>query len=321
MKNETVPESALHLSIGEFVLGDNGDEAKSSPFRMVARSGQPVSHPYWGTIAHDLDGMRLHKTRVAIDYAHDDKEVIGYANKFETASGDLEVSGALVPFKESDRATEVIHKLKAGVPYEASINFGGEGIVLERVADKATAQVNGYEFQGPGVIVRQWPLRGIAVCPYGADMHTSTTFSQDRTVTVQVNEEQEMSAEEVKPQADEGNPVDSATTDTHTAEAATTEVAAVEAEPVQLTDRASEGKKFLDAFGPQGGVWFAEGKSFEDATQLQIKLQADEIAELKTKLSASQMGEDKPVAFSSSSPKDKKQTKRIIRIAGKHYDD
>jgi len=31
---------------------------------------------------------------------------------------------------------------------------------------------------------------------------------------------------------------------------------------------AAEAKRFTDAFGPQGGVWLAEGKSFEEATRL-----------------------------------------------------
>jgi hypothetical protein len=31
---------------------------------------------------------------------------------------------------------------------------------------------------------------------------------------------------------------------------------------------AAEAKRFVDAFGPQGGVWLAEGKSFEEATRL-----------------------------------------------------
>ncbi len=75
-----------------------------------------------------MEGMTLHKDRLALDYVHDSKEVIGYLNHFDIASGDLVTSGALVPFKDTDRATEIMHKLSEGVPYEASINFGGDGI-------------------------------------------------------------------------------------------------------------------------------------------------------------------------------------------------
>ena len=118
-----IPANACIMTSGEFALGDNGENAKSAPLTMTARSGKPIEHWYWGRVVHDLSGMSLKKSRVPVDYVHDDKEVIGYLNKFDSSSGDLVVSGALVPFKDNDRATEIIHKQKAGVPYEASINF------------------------------------------------------------------------------------------------------------------------------------------------------------------------------------------------------
>lgn len=89
-----------------------------------------------------------------------------------------------MPYKESDRASEIIHKARAGVPYEASINFGGPGIKVEEVAEGRAAQVNGYQFDGPGIIVREWPLRGVAVCPYGADMNTRSELAQDQSIPV-----------------------------------------------------------------------------------------------------------------------------------------
>jgi hypothetical protein len=171
----SIPAAACTLIVGEFELGDNGEGAKTAPVRLVARSGKPIEHWFWGRIVHDLAGMRVHKPRLPIDYVHDSKEIVGYLNRFDTESGDLITSGALVPFKDSDRATEILHKFRAGVPYEASINFGGDGIKVEDVPEGYIAQVNGFAFEGPGVIVREWPLRGVAICPYGADMHTEST--------------------------------------------------------------------------------------------------------------------------------------------------
>lgn len=181
---DEIPAAACTLVVGHFELGDNGETSKTSPFKMVARSGQPIEHWFWGNVVHDLAGMHMHKSRIPIDYVHDAKEIIGYLNHFDADSGDLVASGALVPFKDSDRATEIIHKSKLGVPYEASINFGGDGIKVEDVPEGAVAQVNGYQFEGPGVIVREWPLRGVAVCPYGADMNTESAmaFSNNKQV-------------------------------------------------------------------------------------------------------------------------------------------
>ena len=170
-----IPSGACTLVVGEFQLGNNGEGAKSAPIKLVARSGKPIEHWYWGNVVHDLAGMHLHKSRLAIDYVHDDKEVIGYLNKFDIESGDLVTTGALVPFKDSDRATEILYKMSEGVPYEASINFGGDGIKVQELCDGETAEVNGRTFDGPGVIIRSWPLRGVAICPYGADANTESS--------------------------------------------------------------------------------------------------------------------------------------------------
>jgi len=172
-----IPAGACTLIVGEFELGDNGEGAKSAPVRLVARSGKAIEHWFWGNVVHDLAGMHLSKPRLPIDYVHDPKEVIGYLNRFDSKSGDLVTSGALVPFKENDRATEIMHKMAAGVPYEASINFGGDGIKIEEIAQGQSVMVNGAQFSGPGIIIREWPLRGVAICPYGADANTDASAS------------------------------------------------------------------------------------------------------------------------------------------------
>jgi hypothetical protein len=129
--------------------------------------------------------MHLHKSRLVIDYVHDDKEIIGYLNHFATDTGDLVASGALTPSKHMtpDRALEIMDKMDQGVPYEASINFGGDGIKVQEVMQDEVTEVNGFQFEGPGVIIREWPLRGVAICPYGADMNTeSKTLSHSKQV-------------------------------------------------------------------------------------------------------------------------------------------
>lgn len=178
--NKRVPTNALKCSsLVELELGDNGDNAKTAPVKMLARTSQPITHWYWGKLVHDMSGMKLVKDRIAIDYCHSSSEVLGYVNKHEVQDDGLHLSGAIIPFKEKDRASEVIHKAKLGVPYEASIDFNGEGIVVEEVPVGYSAEVNGYQFEGPGTIIREWPLRGVAICPRGVDMNTSTQFSEN----------------------------------------------------------------------------------------------------------------------------------------------
>jgi hypothetical protein len=338
-RNGSVPASALRMVVGAFELGDNGEGAKSAPIHMKARTAQPVQHWFWGRVVHDMAGMHLHKDRLPIDYVHNPAEVIGYLNHFRADADGLEVSGALVPYKESDRASEIIHKARAGVPYEASINFGGPGIKVEEVAEGQAAQVNGYQFDGPGIIVREWPLRGVAVCPYGADMNTRSELAQDPSIPVTftspgkeppMSEPKPAEAAPTAPAVDapktelaaeappESGPVlgkpgavDAAQTPPASAEASAGR-AAPPAEPgaVELSDARAECKRFLEAFGPKGGEWFAAGKTFAEAQDLHAADLRAENETLKARLAALERGEAKPVTFQAEKRDDARAKRR-----------
>ena len=324
MSNNTkrVPAAALHCVVGGFELGDNGEESKTAPFKMVARTGDAIDHWFWGQVVHDLDGMKLSGSKVAIDYVHDDNQIIGYANRFSAESGDLEVSGALTPYKEQDRASEIIHKSKMGVPYQASINFAGDGIKIEEFRQGEHVQVNGRRFSGPVTVIREWPLRGVAVCPYGADGNTLTEFSETNSKEVQImshESEKELTAavvadevEATETVADDAAAVDSET-DNDNAEDASEESQAVEtAEQVDATPAEAaalkSGQDYLERFGDQGGVWFAQGKTWDECLELNERALRDEVESLKSKLSTRQDGEDSPVEFSAS---DEEKPKRL----------
>lgn len=307
-----IPANAARLCVGTFEIGDNGENAKTAPLRMVARSGQPIEHWYWGRVVHDLSGMRLSKPRVVVDYCHDDEQIIGYLNRFSTESGDLEVSGALVPYDRSDdKATEIIFKSRAGIPYEASIDFRGP-LRIEELDAGVSAEVNGYTFEGPGTIIREWPLRAVAVCPHGADENTESVLSNGDKLTIHVSKRKATMSEEIRteeaPEAVET--VDTEVTPVETPPAAgdvvETEVDEVQAsEPAAAGDGnesvpAAPGRRFLDAFGDRGGVWFAEGRTFEEATQLHVAALQEEIRQLREQLAAggSERGGDGPLALS-----------------------
>jgi len=437
----SVPRSAMRVSVSELTFKDNGPAAKSAPVKFIARSGEPISHPWWiehfgGPVVHDFAGMMTAKKSIPIDYCHDDKEVMGFCNHFDASSGNLVASGAIVPFpKTNDRGTEVLFKAKEGVPYEASINFDGDGIEIEPVGDGESVQVNGKTFTGPGAVVRKWPLRGVAVCPYGADANTAAMFAaaEESNVTIirketyvshshsvnnstydtsaaveETTQAGTQSQAEACPkcgacpcscQADAANgggddtpalatepgstqtpeaafaagqkpdagtrgrgdagkltqqteattqpaEVATATVDAGTEEKpaeAATQAAAVDADkPAEGTEApaevakatvdagtekkpaevptgtvdaaklakpapqapATEGQRFLAAFGEKGGVYFAQGKTFAEAQglfvadlQAQLTAKDAEIAGLKTRLSAVDRGDTRPVKF------------------------
>lgn len=283
-----VPASALRFA-ASIDIADGDDPSVT----LYARSPQPIEHPFWGKVAHDMSGARFEKPTIPLDYNHDPDQIVGYGDKFKADNEGLVVSGKLTPFTATDKASEIINKQRRKVPYEASINFFGQGIKLEFVPENGVSQVNGYEFQGPGYIIRSWPLRGVAICPYGADPNTEAQFSADgQTVGVHLftQEHAEMPEaqptatvdQETKPVVDETKP---ATDETKTGDAEP-KTAPVETPPeaAQLS-QAAAGKKFMDAFGEaKGALYFAQGHNFETATVLFAKDVAKENAELSTKL-------------------------------------
>ena len=186
-KYEDIPASACTFG-AELHLGDNGDGASTAPVRMLARSSKPIEHWFWGNVVHDTSGFSLNgRKRLSIDADHDPSQAIGYANRFEVEPDGLYMSGSIISHFEQDRADKIMRDMKSGIPYEASINFGGDGIKVEEVREGESASVNGYEFAGPGVIIREWPLRNVAICLLGADQNTqSQVFNDSGTVTATV---------------------------------------------------------------------------------------------------------------------------------------
>ena len=291
IKPYQVPAKACTLSGGVFEFGDNGEGAKSFPVTIAARSTKAIEHWFWGKCVHDMAGMKLEKDRVPIDYCHDSKDIIGYANKHEITQDALMLSGALVPWKDSDRASEIVHKSKSGIPYEASINFEGDGIKFEEVREGEFAEANGTQYEGPCVIFREWPLRGVAVCPYGADQHTSSKFAADEHIVVTnlTEEMQEMSEatnEELTEQVEE---TEAETVDTETPDEAADGQAVDTETPDEVEAqedhefKASEFKSLVDKFGADiASKVVLSGGTEADA----YRLQAEHNAKLAKKLEA-----------------------------------
>ena len=329
MPNTTrqVPLAALRFA-ADLEMGDDGEGAKTVPIKIKARGAQAVDHWYFGRMVHDLAGMSLSKPRLAIDYCHREDEVMGFANKFDTEGG-LVASGALTPFQEKDRASEVIFKSQQGVPYEASIFFDPAELVLEEVPQGLSVPVNGLQFAGPGVVARRWTLRGLAVCPYGQDKNTAVEFSSGQhatevavvftqteqpksepaaPATVEPAKDAEAAQEEVtqaaNPQAQEPAKKPDEKSEQEQAGTPTEVQPPAGAAPVEVAPSAAQnGPAFLSAFGDQGGVWFAQGKTFAECqTLFQQQLQTDrerltkENEQLRTQLAAVR-GEREPVSF------------------------
>lgn len=320
-KTDAIPLEACRFA-ATVDLASAGD-AKNKPVTIHARTAGPVESWFFGTMVHDMAGMETDGAKIPLDYCHCADEILGFADKWTADNTGLTVLGTLVPFEDDDRASEVIFKAAAGVPYQGSIYFDPFRLVLEQVGAGMTVEVNGTTFTGPGVIARKWVLRGVAICPYGTDSASEVEFAQryGRTpkhpTALGAHAMSSTAAAPAEPKTDATAPAAGAvaeapkteptaeTTATTTTEAqAAAAPAAPAASPTGATNMTAPGQRFLDAFGDQGGTWFAQGKSFEESQTLFAQASKDKIAQLekdnadlKTQLTALR-GEGSPVSFS-----------------------
>jgi hypothetical protein len=121
------------------------------------------------------------KPKIPLDVDHNPDDSVGYLNKFDTSSGQLECDGVIVI---ADPDTQALYdKMASGVPYEASIEHRlDDDTLLEYVPEGYTTTINATSdngpetVQGPVTIVRQWALKSVAITKFGADDATSANL-------------------------------------------------------------------------------------------------------------------------------------------------
>jgi len=183
-----LPRSAFEMraTVGAAEMAENAPNSPAAPrspgkrVKIVARSPGPVMAPNIdngkdkGPVIHDLAGV-FFKDRFPLDYQHDPKCILGFCDGVEVTDLGLAISGVIIPFKEDDLAAKVSRDMEMGFPYEASIYFPPSApgdVVIEDVDAGEEAEVNGQSVSGPCTIIRRWPLRGVAIVPYGMDSAT-----------------------------------------------------------------------------------------------------------------------------------------------------
>lgn len=280
------------------------------PIELLLRSPQPITHWYWGRIAHDMTGLQLRKETCPLDWCHDADTIVGYLDQFSAdATQGLRAKGKLVSFTADDKAAEIMHKGQHKVPYESSMDWSGPA-VIEEIGEGITIQVNGYAFTGPGYVVRKWQLRSAAVCPYGADPNTRSKFSAGESP------KQEVSVFTFSEVTMSQAPSTPATPPAPAVPAAATQ----QTVDPRVTARA-ELTKFVSRFGAENGSkWFAEGVSYEaacdkhiDAQNQQLTAKDTQIGELQQKLSAVPKQGEKPLSGGDAEKKHTSVTE-VIRI-------
>jgi hypothetical protein len=241
----------------------------------------------------------MHKERIAIDYMHNPNEIVGYVNKF-TTDDRLVLSGALVPQKTHRRTEEIVENMKAGVPYEASIyfppSFPGD-LVIEQYEAGEAVEVNGKTVIAPEpflTVFRKFVLRGVAICPHGADGGTAAYLQADTSAAASVEVKkvprtgtQQTAANSDKEQKPMDDPTKTVTPPPAVqpppapAPAATAQAAPPPADPPapaepeeeeegeeELTGSQAKLKKFTDKFGAEKAVeYLLAGKTYAEALE------------------------------------------------------
>ena len=236
----------------------------------------------WGRFVFDYSTLKFPE-RVALDYIHDDGEIIGYAENFKATPESVTADATLLDESPNGRAAEIAFNLGNGVPYEASAFLDLEGTTETEVKEDAVMEVNGRELHGPFTLYSGATMRGVAVCPHGADALARTALAlsnkKGKIMTLNTNlngdavklsgqptpQDGEAKADEAK--ADEAPDVEKTTTP--------------EPEDAVRLALPQELSAMVDEFGAEKGLeFYRRGLSFKDA---KLENYSRRVAELESK--------------------------------------
>ena len=320
-------------------VGSNGENAKTVPVKILARTSDPVqilTVDDYGEIAkawmvHDLSTVTM-KRKIVLDYNHQPDGEIGYCLPV-VQNNSIVATGCIEPYSADplDKGAMVAAKMKAGIPYEASIetNYGD----ISPGLDGALVTLNGRNYAGfaPLHVMTNWNLLAIAICKLGRDGATSAELMSRgdsmKPVEVKITKrETTMSTEDkpavetvenpVTPVVEVSEPVEAPQVETPAVEKAEVVETAPETEkPVEgnpavpmvdvpatlsvpAADPASVAKQYLTLFGASEGMaYLAAGLSVEDAKTKHMTALSAQVADLTKRLNSVSRGSPTPVQF------------------------
>ena len=125
----------------------------------------------------DLDGLTSAAT-IPLLLNHDAgiESVMGSADKIDIKSSGVKVAGKIIA--KSNKAQLMVDTADAGLKLQASV--GVSIIRREYVEAGESVKVNGKNFNGPLVVVREGNLREVSLVVLGADNNTSALVAEDK---------------------------------------------------------------------------------------------------------------------------------------------
>lgn len=142
-----------------------GAEGKPGSFSMLAYSGVPFKHPYWGNFAVDLSTIKLKGQKIPILREHEVGRIVGFTDSIKISDMGIEIEGSFS--KSTMDGKEVLALSEEGFPWEASIAVPPGSI--ESIQAGSDLTVNGHKIQGPGTIFRNATLKEASFVTNGAD--------------------------------------------------------------------------------------------------------------------------------------------------------
>lgn len=196
MNEISVPRSALNSTPemeARFELQPGTESDDRMRFRMVANSGDIVSHSYWGeSFALDLQGIKIGKSKKPLIRDHNPSRPVGYSTKIEVTEEGLVAEGYFV---DTPDGREVQNLLAQGFPLQASVYVPAKRI--QKLTEGETDEVNGKAIEGPGHVFREFSLRELTVTTLGAFEETSVSmFSEPVTINASITQREEVAVSE-----------------------------------------------------------------------------------------------------------------------------
>lgn len=144
-------------------------ETTEKRVKIRVLTSSTLYHADLGTFRVKTETAQASKERVPLDFDHDDKAVVGYAENFQFNENEITADGVVLLGEESpDDAKTFAQNIDGGVPFEASP-------LLDLSEAQAAEGADGVvEYSGA-------IIRGVAICPYGTDRNTVVSLKFGET--------------------------------------------------------------------------------------------------------------------------------------------
>jgi hypothetical protein len=148
------------------------DATGKKRFRMTAYTGQPVDlGHFWGRVVFDVSGISA-KDKLPALREHETDRIVGTIDKTLKTGTHIFADGFFLATKDG---LECSYLVEDGFPMQCSVGLATQKV--EEISNGESSQVNGFEFSGPGLIIRESRLLEVSFCSLGADSETSVSLA------------------------------------------------------------------------------------------------------------------------------------------------